>query len=259
MEAIKLNCHSAIESEENNCHFWTDGKLVYYERNNIPLKNAHPEKMYVWINFAYDDKRIFLRNKLLRGVSPIGFLVLNHSFIKTNSHVITENGCVKINNDSIIQTLDNGVWYGSFELASYGYIKIDNSIWYHAHWNDGLTKLTSVNVNHFISFQDGVLGMDDERVYAFGKIVAGASAKDFRKVIDNIYCGYYISNGKLFYENQMIRGASIEKIHIPDEALKAKRSICLLVCDNRYYIGEDEVSSEIFEKWLNNYKGIANK
>ena len=255
MKAIKLNCHSAVESEENNCHFWTDGKLVYYERNNVPLKNAHPEQMRCWGNFAYDDKRFFLQNKLLRGVSPKGFMILNHSFAKTNSHVITENGCVKINPDSIVRTLDDGAWYGSFELASYGYIRIDNSVWYHAHWNDGLTKLTSVNVRHFTSLQDGVLGIDDERVYAFGKIVAGASAKDFRKVFDSIYCGYYISNGKLFFEGRKVREASAEmSIYIPDEAIKAKKNIRLLVCDNRYFVGEDEVSYDIFERWLNNYK-----
>ena len=259
MKSIKLSYHSVIESEENNCHFWTDGKFVFYERNNIPLKNAHPEKMRCWRNFAYDDERVFLRNKPLRGVSPVGFMILNYSFVKTNSHVITENGYVKVNNDSVVQTLDNGMWYGSSELAAYGYIKIDNTIWYHAHWNDGLTKLTSVNANHFISLQDRVLGMDDKKVYAFGKIVAGASVKDFRKIIDCIYCGYYISNGKLFFENKMIREASIDMIYIPDEVLKSQRSIRLLVCDNRYYAGEVEVSYEIFEKWLNNYKEIANK
>lgn len=259
MEAIKLNCHSAIESEDNNCHFWTDGKFVYYERNNIPLKGASADNMHCWGNFAYDDKRVFLQNKLLRGVSSSGFMVLNHSFIKTDSHIITENGCVRISKDSIIQTLDDGAWYGRFELASYGYIKIDDSIWYHAHWNDGLTQLTSVNVKHFISLQDGVLGIDDERVYAYGKIVAGASAKDFRKVIDSIYCGYYISNGKLFFEGHKIRKASIELIQIPKEAIKAKRNIRLLICENRYYVGENEVSYEIFGKWLNNYKEIANK
>lgn len=155
--------------------------------------------------------------------------------------------------------MDDSAWYGSFELASYGYIKIDDSIWYHAHWNDGLTQLTSVNVKHFISLQDGVLGIDDERVYAYGKIVAGASAKDFRKVIDSIYCGYYISNGKLFFEGHKIRKASIELIQIPKEAIKAKRNIRLLICENRYYVGENEVSYEIFGKWLNNYKEIANK
>lgn len=61
MKSIKLSYHSVIESEENNCHFWTDGKFVFYERNNIPLKNAHPEKMRCWRNFAYDDERVFLR------------------------------------------------------------------------------------------------------------------------------------------------------------------------------------------------------
>ena len=173
--------------------------------------------------------------------------------------VITENGCVKVNNDSVIQTLDNGMWYGSSELSAHGYIKIDNTIWYHAHWNDGLTKLTSVNAKHFISLQDGVLGMDDKKVYAFGKIVAGASVKDFRKIIDSIYCGYFISNGKLFFENKTIREASIDMIHIPDEVLNAQSCIRLLVCDNRYYSREVEVSYEIFEEWLNKYKGIANK
>lgn len=259
MEAIKLNCHSAIESEKNNCHFWTDGKFVYYERNNIPLKNAYPEQMRCWKNFAYDDKRVFLENKLMRGVSSAGFMILNHAFVKTDSHVITENGCVRIKSDSIIQTLDDGAWYGSFELASYGYIRIDNSIWYHSHWNDGLTKLTSVNTNHFISLQDGVLGIDDERVYAFGKIVAGASAQDFQKVYDSIYCCYYISNGMLFFENNKIREASPEMIHIPDEVLKAPKNIHILICNGKYYVNQDEVSYNTFEKWLNNYKGIANK
>lgn len=252
MESIILNCHSAVESEQNNCHFWTDGKFVFYERNNVPLKNANPEKMRCWRNFAYDDERIFLCNKLLRGVSPVGFMILNYSFVKTDSHIITENGCVRINNDSVVQTLDNGLWYGSSEVSTYGYIKIDNTIWYHAHWNDGLTKLTSVNASRFISLQDGVLGIDDKRVYAFGKIVAGASAKDFRKIVDSIYCGYYISNGKLFFENTMIREASIDMIHIPDEVLKAQRSIRLLACDNRYYAEEIEISYERFEKRLNN-------
>ena len=186
-------------------------------------------------------------------------MILNYFFVKTSSHVITENGCVKVNNDSVIQTLDNGMWYGSSELSAHGYIKIDNTIWYHSHWNDGLTKLTSVNAKHFISLQDGVLGMDDKKVYAFGKIVAGASVKDFRKIIDSIYCGYFTSNGKLFFENKTIREASIDMIHIPDEVLNAQSCIRLLVCDNRYYSREVEVSYEIFEEWLNKYKGIANK
>lgn len=254
MEAIKLNCHSAAESEKNNCHFWTDGKFVYYERNNVPLKNAHPEQMRCWKNFAYDDKRVFLQNMLMRGVSPAGFMILNDAFVKTDSHVITESGRVRINSDSIIQTLDDGAWYGDFDLMPRGYIRIDNSIWYQAHCTDGLTKLTSVNINHFISLQDGVLGIDDKRVYAFGKIVAGASAKDFRKIVDSIYCGYYISNGKLFHERTMIREASIDMIHIPDEVLKSRRGIGHLVCDNRYYSRENEVSYEVFEKWLDYYK-----
>ncbi len=100
--------------------------------------------------------------------------------------------------------------------------------------------------------------MDDEKVYAFGKIVAGATAKDFRKIVDSIYCGYYISNGKLFFENKMIREASIKMVHIPSEILKAMRSIRLLVCDNRYYAGEIEISYERFEKRLNSYKEVAN-
>lgn len=258
MEAIRLNYHSALESEENDCHFWTDGKLVFYERNNIPLKNAHPEKMRCWRNFAYDDERVFLENKLLRGVSPNGFTILNDAFVKSSSHVITENGCVKVSNDSVVQTLDDGLWYGSSDVSAYGYIKIDNTIWYHAHWNDGLTKLTSVNAKYFISLHDGVLGMDDEKVYAFGKIVAGATAKDFRKIVDSIYCGYYISNGKLFFENKVIREASIEMVHIPNEVLKAQRSIRFLACDNRYYAGDVEVSYERFEKRLNSYKEVAN-
>lgn len=48
-------------------------------------------------------------------------------------------------------------------------------------------------------------------------------------------------------------------IHIPDEVLNAQSCIRLLVCDNRYYSREVEVSYEIFEEWLNKYKGIANK
>ena len=108
-------------------------------------------------------------------------------------------------------------------------------------------------------FTDDVKRLDDKKVYAFGKIVAGASVKDFRKIIDSIYCGYFISNGRLFFENKTIREASIDMIHIPDEVLNAQSCIRLLVCDNRYYSREVEVSYEIFEEWLNKYKGIANK
>ena len=63
----------------------------------------------------------------------------------------------------------------------------------------------------------------------------------------------------LFFENKTIREASIDMIHIPDEVLNAQSCIRLLVCDNKYYSREVEVSYEIFEEWLNKYKGIANK
>jgi hypothetical protein len=97
MESIKLNYHSAIESEENNCHFWTDGKFVFYERNNIPLKNAHPKKMRCWRNFAYDDERVFLRNKPLRGVSPVGFMISSNPQLSSSASFLRLNVLSSLN------------------------------------------------------------------------------------------------------------------------------------------------------------------
>lgn len=259
MDIQKLKYHSPIECEENDCNFWTDGKLVYYQRNNIPLKNANHINMYVYGDYAYDDKRVFLHNKLLRSVSPRGFEILNHSFVKTDSHIITVDGCVRLQEDSIVEPLDSGLWYGDSRMRGRGYIRVDNNVWYYSHWNDGLTKLVNVNVDNFISLQDGVMGLDDKRVYAFGKIVAGASATNFHKVIDSIYCGYYISNGKLFYENTAICKASMDMIQIPEELIEEKRIIDLIVYNNRYYHGSYEVSSDLFEKWLKHSKYSNNK
>lgn len=222
MTVQKIESQSIQESIENGSSFWTDGKNVYYRRNQVPLKNANPKNIWCWRDYAFDDKRVFLGNGLLRGVSPAGFCVLNHAFVRTESHVVTKGGVIKCSMADCVKVLDDGMWYGDKELSetyAKGYILVNEDVWYEGHWSQGLVKLSRVNAEKFVSLKDGVLGMDDERVYAFGKIVRGASAKDFKKIKDSIQYGYYTSNGYLYFEDTRMMQISfpIENIQIRDK------------------------------------------
>ncbi|MDO4712093.1 MAG: DKNYY domain-containing protein [Peptostreptococcaceae bacterium] len=245
---IALTNRSAEECEQNGCPFWRDDTKVYYRRNNIPLKNIDPDKTFCWKNFAFDEERFFCENRLLRNVSPKGFVVLNHAFVRTQSHIITQSGTIKIDPDDIVQVLDDGLWYeNSGDFYPKGYLRINDNIWYEVHWSDGLVKLKKVRPDHFRSLGDGVLGLDDERVYAFGKIVRGAKAEDFRKVLDSRSSGYYLSNKYLFFEDQQMVPAKEEDLSFTERSLTRE----LIICKGKYYRRDKEISKHNYETWLN--------
>ncbi|MDO5062472.1 MAG: DKNYY domain-containing protein [Peptostreptococcaceae bacterium] len=244
---IALTNRSAEECEQNGCSFWTDGVKVYYGRNNVPLKNIDPKKTLCWKNFAFDDERFFIENQLLRNVSPVGFVVLNHAFSRTQSHIITQSGTIKIDPSDMVQVLDEGSWYeNSGDFYPKGYLRINDNIWYEVHWSDGLVKLKKVHPEHFRSLGDGVLGLDNERVYAFGKIVRGAKAQDFRKVLDSRSCGYFLSNKWLYFENEQIVPAKEEDLRFSEHEIIRE----LIICKGRYYRRDREITKEQYEKWL---------
>lgn len=244
---IALTNRSAEECEQNDCPFWTDGTKVYYRRNNVPLKNIDPSKTFCWKNFAFDEERMFFENKLLRNVSPQNFVALNHAFVRTQSHIVTQSGVIKIDPNDTIEALDDGLWYeNSGDFYPKGYLRINDRIWYEFHWRDGLTSLSKVHSPHFRSLGDGVLGLDDERVYAFGKIVRGAKAKDFKKVLDSRVCGYYLSDGKLFFEDVMLLSAEPEDLSFTEKSIRLE----LFICKGKFYKRGREITREQYEKHL---------
>lgn len=228
MRPIKLENQSAGECTEKGCRFWTDGINVYYLRNQVPLKGINPEKTWCWRNFAFDDRRIFLKNQLLKGVSSADFTILNHAFVRTQSHILTESGRIKCSITDCVKVLDKGLWYGDEELDGKGYILVNEEVWYEGHWS-GLVKLSRANSKKFTSLKDGVFGKDDERIYAFGKIVKGASAKDFKKIEETMQCKYYTSNGYLYFQDTRMMPISL----IDEISIVGKDNI--LVNGTKYY------------------------
>lgn len=185
--------------------------------DDIIYLNLNPDCTEILNNdFIKDDKKVFLRAKMQRGVSPQKFQLINTLFAGNEEIILTRYGKAKIEDPKTFKVLDDGLTPSpdSFQIDGYkcGYA-IDKEFAYYFDESTSTEHAIRIkackNPSKLKSLGFG-FAKDDKNVFLEGKKITKAKADTFKIINRN-----YATDGKsIFYHRDVLDNADIESFEI---------------------------------------------
>lgn len=213
-----------LDNHNNPTNYYISDSIIFRHNpkhieswEDIIALNLKPEFTEVLNNdFIKDDKRVFLRAKLQRGVNPKNFQILNHLFAGNKEIIITRYGNAKIEDPETFKVIDNGLMPSPFSSELDGYkcgYAIDK---YFAYYFDESTstqhaiKIKACKKPNSLKSLGFSYSKDDENVYLEGKKIVKAKPETFEILNRN-----YSTDGKnIFYHQRTVENIDLKSFVI---------------------------------------------
>lgn len=185
--------------------------------DDIIYLNLTPELTEVLDNeFIKDDKKVFLRARLQRGVNPKTFQLINHLFAGNEEIILTRYGNAKVEHPKTFKVLDDGLTPSTFSSQIGGYqcgYAIDKEFAYYFDESTSTEHAIRVkackNPSELQSLGFG-FAKDDKNIFLEGRKITKAKPDTF-KIINR----YYATDGKhIFYRRDVLDNADVASFEI---------------------------------------------
>ena len=213
-----------VDTQHNPTHYYlSEGTIFRHNPKHIeswediiPL-NLDPTSTEVLNDdFIKDNKRVFLRARLLKGVNPTHFSLINPLFAGNSKIIVTRYGKAKVEDPPSFSVCDDGQTPSPFSSEIDGYrcgYAVDKQ---GAYYFDESTstqhalKIKSCKNPKALTSLKFSYAKDDKNVYMEGRKIQKANPDSFR-IINR---GYSTDGNHIFFHRYIVEGADLNSFEI---------------------------------------------
>jgi DKNYY family len=166
-------------------------------------------------HFSSDAKHVFSGTKILRGVSPASFRVLNELYAIGGKKVHYSFGWVPTADYKSFEALDAGFWHGDYGIMFEGYARDKNGIWFYSLTIGKPRILKSADPESFKVLRCA-FARDARRVFSDGLPVPKADPASFKLITQR----YARDRSRIFYGDAELKGVDYDSF----ESVNARKN-----------------------------------